>query len=294
MDLKKYLDEKCIEVISLESNRGFKQKNILSTLERYGYKRKDGKDITQPFLSAVLIELGVRRKALSTRSIKEVSNEQKEVEQCLIKFPDPSWKSKIEINQDFISIKQIIKSFPEIEIDIIKKFSKNNNLTIDGLLALASKLGTGKHCEKGLFFLDMAEEINDKFNIIPNKNFHSISYAISISIFYTMRCQLNEKESEIVKIIKENLNEYIPNATLIKKVSNKNNIPDIWVEINKKDIPIEVKTNDFDNKALKQLIRYMVFYNCDKGIAIASNLTCDLPDNVSFINYRNHIQKKVS
>ena len=79
MDLKKYLDEKCIEVISLESNRGFKQKNILSTLERYGYKRKDGKDITQPFLSAVLIELGVRRKALSTRSIKEVSNEQKEV-----------------------------------------------------------------------------------------------------------------------------------------------------------------------------------------------------------------------
>lgn len=63
------------------------------------------------------------------------------------------------------------------------------------------------------------------------------------------------------------------------------NIPDAWVNRNGINIPVEVKVSDFDKKALKQLNRYIKAYNCETGIAVARNLSVDLPTNIEFISF---------
>ena len=70
---------------------------------------------------------------------------------------------------------------------------------------------------------------------------------------------------------------------VINKKSNGKDIPDVWVKESGKEIPVEVKLNKFDNKALKQLKRYMDVYECDKGYAVGRVLTVDLPSNIKFV-----------
>lgn len=70
---------------------------------------------------------------------------------------------------------------------------------------------------------------------------------------------------------------------LIKKTSDNKNIPDAWVCYNNKMIPVEMKIGNFDDKALKQLFRYMNKYNANDGIAIGDKLTVELPNNIRFI-----------
>lgn len=72
---------------------------------------------------------------------------------------------------------------------------------------------------------------------------------------------------------------------IINKKSEKNNIPDFWVNFLNKETPVECKLNCFDKKALKQLIRYINFYKCNFGIAVANSCSVDIPDNIKFIKF---------
>ena len=101
MDLKKYLDDKCIEIIIAGYEQGFRQKAILSTLETYGHKRKDDKAITQPFLSTVLIELGKRSNTLSKRK-KDNQQELHQLEQEL----EQESKEVIEVDNNIVFEKE--------------------------------------------------------------------------------------------------------------------------------------------------------------------------------------------
>lgn len=49
-------------------------------------------------------------------------------------------------------------------------------------------------------------------------------------------------------------------------------------------IPVEFKLREFNNSALTQLNRYINFYNCEYGIAIGSELTIELLNNIWFIS----------
>lgn len=61
------------------------------------------------------------------------------------------------------------------------------------------------------------------------------------------------------------------------------NKPDAWVEKNGEKIPVEVKLNDFDGKALNQLLRYMTVYKAKNGIAVGRNLKVGIPPNIMFV-----------
>ena len=58
----------------------------------------------------------------------------------------------------------------------------------------------------------------------------------------------------------------------------------MWLRNNMQEIPVEVKKFEFGRAALKQLLRYMKFYKCDKGIAVAKKLIVELPENIRFIS----------
>ena len=61
------------------------------------------------------------------------------------------------------------------------------------------------------------------------------------------------------------------------------NIPDAWIRRGDYILPVEVKLNGFDGKALKQLERYMKVYKCEKGIAVGRTLNVKLPQNIEFV-----------
>lgn len=74
---------------------------------------------------------------------------------------------------------------------------------------------------------------------------------------------------------------------IVDHKNNKNHIPDFWVTTPQdfKIVPVEIKLHSFDHKSLEQLKRYMNFYESDRGIAVGKKLKCELPENITFINY---------
>lgn len=128
MDLKKYLDDKCIEVIIAQHEQGFRQKAILSLLENSGYKRKDDKVITQPFLSTVLIELGKRSNVLSKRK-KDIQQEQEQEQES---------KEVIEVDNNIVFEKEG-KLFTN-SLYVAKVFDKDHDKVIRDIKNLECSL----------------------------------------------------------------------------------------------------------------------------------------------------------
>ena len=56
------------------------------------------------------------------------------------------------------------------------------------------------------------------------------------------------------------------------------------MSLNGEDVPMEIKKGPFDNRALKQLLRYITVYGCSKGIAVGAKLTVELPENIMWIS----------
>lgn len=94
----------------------------------------------------------------------------------------------------------------------------------------------------------------------------------------------NETEFTIHAKFKENAASVIDGAEVINKTNKTKHQPDAWVLLEGKEVPVEMKLGDFNYKALKQLRRYIDAYNCDKGIAVANDLTIDLPENIMFFH----------
>lgn len=138
MDLKKYLDDKCIEIIIAGYEQGFRQKAILSTLETYGHKRKDDKAITQPFLSTVLIELGKRSNTLSKRK-KEVNIDFYDKFGQLVEQEQEQPEQLQEKDQEQEIINLECKLFSKASIKQIKEVIFNN-VTLLGVELLDNKI----------------------------------------------------------------------------------------------------------------------------------------------------------
>lgn len=79
---------------------------------------------------------------------------------------------------------------------------------------------------------------------------------------------------------------YISNSKIISVKHDGKNIPDSWILKEKEKIPVEVKKDNFDNKALEQLKRYIRVYKCKHGIAVAKYLTIEIPDNIIFVSIK--------
>ncbi|MGG0794678.1 hypothetical protein ABE137_11830 [Brevibacillus laterosporus] len=104
-----------------------------------------------------------------------------------------------------------------------------------------------------------------------------------------MRNFLETRPSEKVIHVwfKENVNNLMGEKyQIVKRKNNPKHIPDFWLLKASEYVPVEIKLHSFNKQNLKQLLRYMYFYKCKEGIAVGSELNCDLPSNVTFIKYR--------
>lgn len=75
----------------------------------------------------------------------------------------------------------------------------------------------------------------------------------------------------------------IPGGLVIRKSPTAHDRPDSWIRLNGEDIPVEIKIHCFNDKALKQLTRYMTVFKANRGIAVGKSLSVELSSNISFI-----------
>lgn len=94
------------------------------------------------------------------------------------------------------------------------------------------------------------------------------------------------REQDVYDWFKDNFKSYFSeDAKIIKRKNDPNHKPDFWVFSFGEIMPTECKLRDFDKKALKQLQRYMEFYHCAHGVAVASDFTCEVPKNIKKIKF---------
>lgn len=150
-----------------------------------------------------------------------------------------------------------------------------------GLLACAIHASTEKEAWE---IMNMASRLYHRQDDVVFNTLYGAS-AMEITRNYSIN------EYTIQRGFKENIDKiFNGKAKLIEKKNNNRHIPDVWIELENEEIPVEVKLDKFDNKALKQLERYMKFYNCNKGIAVAKSYTASSKDNIIFISIDSFFQ----
>ena len=172
------------------------------------------------------------------------------------------------------------------ELKIIKKeYGINSDLINDVFSALnyimSEMYKMHEDLSKFESVINMLNKIEEKYHEHPYL-FYALKEATCLN--YN---NLLPKEKDIHAWFKNNI-EKISNNTLrvVYYPMDNDNKPDFFVkDKHNKLFPVEIKLNEFNDAALKQLERYIDFYNCEKGIAIGSSLKCCLPSNVVFYNY---------
>lgn len=151
------------------------------------------------------------------------------------------------------------------------------------LIEIATKLSFTEpdELERNLKLLDIAKIMMG--NVENTFMFTSLNMMV-IKIFLDSR----QTEFDIHKLFKSKYKKVLgEDYKIIKRKNNPKHIPDFWLMSNKEYIPVEIKLHEFNANHLKQLQRYINFYECSKGLAVAKELKCPLPSNIKFVNYEN-------
>lgn len=169
----------------------------------------------------------------------------------------------------------------QYELRIVEGLERNKYLIINDekvskfrLLALASNAETK---EDAWSILSLASilfhpEDDPAFNTL----YSDVASGIAMQHKVT-EASIQERFNKSVKRI------FGDTAKVVKKKCDCKHIPDSWVKMDGFLLPVEIKLNEFDEKALKQLQRYMKFYKVESGVAVGKALTADLPINIIFV-----------
>lgn len=106
------------------------------------------------------------------------------------------------------------------------------------------------------------------------------------TILLNLQKYYEKSESDVYEWFKDNYKDILGESfEIIKRKSDHGNRPDFWLLHGDKYIPVECKLHEFTRKGLQQLMRYMTFYGASNGVAVASELKCELPQNIRFIQH---------
>lgn len=136
--------------------------------------------------------------------------------------------------------------------------------------------------EDAMFYLSKAAHI---FGGLDCKAFNSLYTSVMQYIcFWKSKKTINEFYYQ--DLFKKHCSSLISGSKIAKIKTDRRNIPDAFVLLaeNETPVPVEVKLNNFNVSALRQLSRYMEVYNSNKGIAVGRELTVELPKNISFFS----------
>ena len=130
----------------------------------------------------------------------------------------------------------------------------------------------------------------EDIKVVRDLGGYYMEFAISESLMRNLISYNTKTEKDVYEWFRDNFQTVLGKEYQIvsKKESPKcsKHQPDMWV-INKDGemIPIECKLKDFNKRSLKQLERYMEYFETKHGIAVGSELKCELPENIKFIKH---------
>jgi len=147
-------------------------------------------------------------------------------------------------------------------------------------LALALECAHKKEHEKANGYFNLAQQ--QAIGLENDVVFNSLYGAARMEMAWIE--SLDNHEFSLHSKFKEQVHILISGAEVIEhKRKDVHNQPDVWVNVNGIARPVEIKKHSFDNKALKQLSRYIKVFSADIGYAVAPKLTTPLPSNIIFI-----------
>lgn len=196
-----------------------------------------------------------------------------------------------EPSPDFVEIEGIIYVSTLSVSDYLKlsnnhKFDEFQKGYITGLelaeLSVHASFTNPEKLESLLAMLDLAREISSDLN----KNIF-INNALRESIIRNWHGTL-PNEQDVYVWFEENYKSILgENFVISDKKSERKHRPDFWLSNQETELmyPVEIKLYGFEEKSLQQLERYMNHYGCSQGIAVGSELKCQLPQSISYINH---------
>lgn len=157
------------------------------------------------------------------------------------------------------------------------KFTK---IDVDKAISLIIEASNLEDKEERLSTFDELFRGNKYYQKLSLELYMLIKHALYSNKYYNVKDELYYQE-----LYKQHIKLIHPEYELTRRESINNKFPDAWLKDCKNEfIPMEMKKDKFNNKALKQLLGYMNTYKCDKGIAIGRTLDVDLPDNIEFVS----------
>jgi hypothetical protein len=170
-----------------------------------------------------------------------------------------------------------------MNIRIIESIGKEKFLVIGKeklnkfeLLALASKISYENKKDAWTLMRIASDMYHKENNSFFNQLYGDVAMEITRRNMVTEATICNAFNKNVTKLLGKNVR-------VIKRKNDNRHIPDSWILKDDLMIPVEVKLNSFDKKAKKQLLRYMEFYKCRKGIAVGKELTTEISENIQFI-----------
>jgi len=159
------------------------------------------------------------------------------------------------------------------------KFTK---IDVDKAISLIIEASNLEDKEERLDTFDELFRGNKYYQKLSLELYTLIKHALYSDKYYNAKDELYYQE-----LYKQHIKLIHPKYVLTTRKSINSKFPDAWLkDRNDEFIPMEMKKDKFNSKALKQLLGYMKTYNCEKGIAIGRTLDVDLPDNIEFISLK--------
>lgn len=138
---------------------------------------------------------------------------------------------------------------------------------------------------RGLLTTDQALRLQQRLNQHPLllAELPRIASAVEFELRCAVRPDRGAKEKAIQERFFACLSRYLPGAEAANAPHHAEGIPDGFVRYRGCLMPVEVKAEHFNGRALSQLMGYMRLYDTKGGIAVAPRLSAELPPEVLFI-----------
>lgn len=151
------------------------------------------------------------------------------------------------------------------------------------LLTIASEISDQSYFKEAFKIITCIE-----YMILKNNNVFHSSLVMAIRDNITCNRIKFEYEYGLYEPIKHYIPELIPNATVDNNIAIINRkIPDIFLRINRELIVGEIKPHQITKQHVNQLIMYINTYNTRTGYIFGRELSCNLPNNIIFVNITN-------
>lgn len=137
---------------------------------------------------------------------------------------------------------------------------------------------------RGQLTTDQALRLQQRLNQHPLllAELPHIASAVDFELRWNGRPDRGAKEKAVREQFFACLSRYLPGAEAANAPHHAEGIPDGFVRYRGCLMPVEVKPEIFNGRALSQLMGYMRIYGAKGGIAVAPRLSAELPPEVFF------------